>query len=443
MRMRGILLSPCEEPSMAIATESETTAVTTLAQQLEQMGQRARAASDALRGLSRRVKDAALIEIARQLEAGQDVLIAENAKDVEAGRAKGMASAMLERLELSPKKVAAMAEGLRQVAALPDPVGDILEQYVHPNGLRIARIRQPIGVVGIIYESRPNVTADAAGLCLKSGNACILRGGSEAIHSNLAIAKVFIEGCKTAGVPDHAVQMIDTSDRAAVGEMLKLDRYIDVIIPRGGKGLISRIYDESRIPVIAHLDGVCHTYVHEDACPEMAVSVCVNAKLQRPGVCNAMETMLVHSAVAQSHLPSIAKALTDGGCELRGDERTQQIIACKPATDDDWYEEYLDKILSIKIVDSLEEAIAHINQYGSHHSDAIVTEGYAAAERFLDAVDSATVYVNASTRFTDGFQFGLGAEIGISTNKLHCRGPMALEGLTTTKYVCRGSGQVL
>jgi glutamate-5-semialdehyde dehydrogenase len=406
---------------MAIATETGTGL--SLAEQLEQMGQRARAASDALRGLSR--------------------LIAENAKDLEAGRAKGMASAMLERLELSPRKINAMAEGLRQVAALPDPVGDILEQYVHPNGLRIARIRQPIGVVGIIYESRPNVTADAAGLCLKSGNACILRGGSEAIHSNLAIAEIFIEGCKAAGVPDYAVQMIDTSDRAAVGEMLKLDRYIDVIVPRGGKGLIARIYDESRIPVIAHLDGVCHTYVHEDARLDMAVSVCVNAKLQRPGVCNAMETLLVHSAVAQSHLPEIARALVEQGCELRGDERTRQTIDCKPATEEDWTEEYLDKILSIKIVDSLEEAIAHINHFGSHHSDAIITEGYAAAERFLDAVDSATVYVNASTRFTDGFQFGLGAEIGISTNKLHCRGPMALEGLTTTKYVCRGTGQTL
>jgi glutamate-5-semialdehyde dehydrogenase len=426
---------------MAIATETGTGL--SLAEQLEQMGQRARAASDALRGLSRRVKDAALIEIATKLEASHERLIAENAKDLEAGRAKGMASAMLERLELSPRKINAMAEGLRQVAALPDPVGDILEQYVHPNGLRIARIRQPIGVVGIIYESRPNVTADAAGLCLKSGNACILRGGSEAIHSNLAIAEIFIEGCKAAGVPDYAVQMIDTSDRAAVGEMLKLDRYIDVIVPRGGKGLIARIYDESRIPVIAHLDGVCHTYVHEDARLDMAVSVCVNAKLQRPGVCNAMETLLVHSAVAQSHLPEIARALVEQGCELRGDERTRQTIDCKPATEEDWTEEYLDKILSIKIVDSLEEAIAHINHFGSHHSDAIITEGYAAAERFLDAVDSATVYVNASTRFTDGFQFGLGAEIGISTNKLHCRGPMALEGLTTTKYVCRGTGQTL
>jgi glutamate-5-semialdehyde dehydrogenase len=421
---------------MAVATQS-------LTEQLEQMGRQARAASDQLRSMSRRVKDAALLDIAARLEANAERLRIENAKDLEAGRTNGMSGAMLDRLELSPKVIAGMAEGLRQVAALPDPVGDIIDQYVHPNGLRIARIRQPIGVVGIIYESRPNVTADAAGLCLKSGNACILRGGSEAFHSNLAIAQIFIEGCAAAGVPDFAVQMIDTQDRAAVGEMLKLDRHIDVIIPRGGKGLIARIYDESRIPVIAHLDGVCHTYIHDDADPDMALSVSVNAKMQRTGVCNAMETLLVHAACAPMVLPRIAETLAAQGCELRGCDRTRMLVDALPATEEDWTTEYLDKILSIKIVDSLEEAIAHINHYGSHHSDAIVTTGYEASERFLDAVDSATVYVNASTRFTDGFQFGLGAEIGISTNKLHCRGPMALEGLTTTKYVCRGSGQIL
>jgi glutamate-5-semialdehyde dehydrogenase len=421
---------------MAVATQS-------LTEQLEQMGRQARAASDQLRSMSRRVKDAALLDIAARLEANAERLRIENAKDLEAGRTNGMSGAMLDRLELSPKVIAGMAEGLRQVAALPDPVGDIIDQYVHPNGLRIARIRQPIGVVGIIYESRPNVTADAAGLCLKSGNACILRGGSEAFHSNLAIAQIFIEGCAAAGVPEFAVQMIDTQDRAAVGEMLKLDRHIDVIIPRGGKGLIARIYDESRIPVIAHLDGVCHTYIHDDADPDMALSVSVNAKMQRTGVCNAMETLLVHAACAPMVLPRIAETLAAQGCELRGCDRTRMLVDALPATEEDWTTEYLDKILSIKIVDSLEEAIAHINHYGSHHSDAIVTTGYEASERFLDAVDSATVYVNASTRFTDGFQFGLGAEIGISTNKLHCRGPMALEGLTTTKYVCRGSGQIL
>ncbi|HPO12445.1 MAG TPA: glutamate-5-semialdehyde dehydrogenase [Candidatus Hydrogenedentes bacterium] len=409
---------------------------------LERIGRQARVASDTLRSLSRFIKDAALLAIAQRLRDQCKDIIAENAKDLAAGREKGLSGAMLDRLELNAKRVEAMAQGLEVVAALPDPVGDVVHQYVHPNGLKIAQIRQPLGVVGIIYESRPNVTADAAALCLKSGNACILRGGSEAIHSNLAIARIFMEGAREAGAPDHAVQIIGTTDRAAVGEMLRLDRYIDVIIPRGGKSLIARIYEESRIPVVAHLDGICHTYLHEDADPVMSEKICVNAKLQRPGVCNAMETLLVHESAAPMLLPGVAKALMDGDCELRGCPRTRQIIECKEATEEDWVTEYLDKILSIKIVSSLEEAIDHINFYGSHHSDAIVTESYAAAERFLDAVDSATVYVNASTRFTDGFEFGLGAEIGISTNKLHCRGPMALEGLTTLKYIIRGSGQL-
>jgi len=413
-----------------------------LQQQLEELGRQARQASDVLRPLSRAVKDSALRTIAARLRSEAATLKAENAKDLEAGRAKGLSSAMLDRLELTDKRIEAMAEGLETVAALPDPVGDIVHQYVHPNGLRIAQIRQPLGVVGIIYESRPNVTADAAALCLKSGNACILRGGSEALHSNLAIARLFIEGAREAGAPEHAMQIIDTTDRAAVGAMLQLDRYIDVIIPRGGKGLIARIYAESRIPVVAHLDGICHTYIHEDADPAMAKSIAVNAKLQRPGVCNAMETLLIHEAAAPMLLPEIAQALLDGGCELRGCERTRQLIDCVPATEEDWTTEYLDKILSIRVLSSIEDAIAHINEYGSHHSDAIVTEAYAAAERFLDAVDSATVYVNGSTRFTDGFEFGLGAEIGISTNKLHCRGPMALEGLTSLKYVIRGTGQI-
>ncbi len=408
---------------------------------LERIGRQARTASDVLRSLPRSVKDAALLAIAQRLRTQCAVIIAENKKDLATGREKGLSAALLDRLELNAKRVEAMAQGLEVVAALPDPVGDVVHQYVHPNGLKIAQIRQPLGVVGIIYESRPNVTADAAALCLKSGNACILRGGSEAIHSNLAIARMFMEGAREAGAPDHAVQIIETTDRAAVGEMLKLDRYIDVIIPRGGKSLIARIYEESRIPVVAHLDGICHTYLHEDADPAMSENICMNAKLQRPGVCNAMETLLVHEGAAPMLLPGIAKALADGGCELRGCPRTRQIIDCKEATEEDWGTEYLDKILSIKIVSSLEEAIEHINFYGSHHSDAIVTESYAASERFLDAVDSATVYVNASTRFTDGFEFGLGAEIGISTNKLHCRGPMALEGLTSLKYIIRGSGQ--
>jgi len=416
--------------------------VQALKAEMDRIGQQARKASDALRSLTRRVKDEALRTVARGLRDRRDALKAENAKDLEAGRAKGLSAAMLDRLELTDKRIDAMAEGLEVVAALPDPVGEIVSQTVHPNGLRIAQIRQAIGVVGIIYESRPNVTADAAALCLKSGNACILRGGSEAIHSNLAIAQIFIDGCKEAGVPDHAVQMIATTDRAAVGEMLKLDRYIDVIVPRGGKSLIARIYEESRIPVVAHLDGICHTYVHKDADLAMAQTICWNAKMQRPGVCNAMETLLVHADAAPAFLPPMMQALRDGGCELRGCDRTRAVVDCPPATEEDWTTEYLDKILSIKVVDSLEEAIEHINRYGSHHSDAIVTGSYDAAERFLNDVDSATVYVNASTRFTDGFEFGLGAEIGISTNKLHCRGPMALKELTTLKYVIRGSGQV-
>lgn len=413
-----------------------------LQEELERIGKQARTASNALRSLTRSTKDAALTAIAARLRQSHEALIEENRKDLDAGKAAGLSSAMLDRLELNPKRIDAMAEGLDTVAALPDPVGEIVTQTVRPNGLRIAQIRQPIGVIGIIYESRPNVTADAAALCLKAGNACVLRGGSEAIRSNLAIAKVFVDAAVSAGIPEHAVQMLTTTDRAAVTEMLKLERYIDMLVPRGGKGLIAHILDNSRIPVVAHLDGVCHTYVHADADLAMAKKVCLNAKLQRPGVCNAMETLLVHEAVAAAFLPDLAAVLEKGQCEIRGCSKTRAIIPCKEATEDDWFAEYLDRILSIRVVASLDEAIDHINHYGSHHSDAIITEGYTAAERFLEQIDSATVYVNASTRFTDGFEFGLGAEIGISTNKLHCRGPMALKELTTLKYIIRGSGQV-
>lgn len=403
---------------------------------------KARDAAQVLRSLSPAVKNAALLYAAQGLRDAASDLKSANAKDLEAGREKGLSAAMLDRLELTDKRIEAMAAGLEAVAALPDPVGDIVRQTVHPNGMRIAQIRQPLGVVAIIYESRPNVTADAAGLCLKSGNATVLRGGSEAIHSNIAIAQVFVKSAMAAGVPEGAVQIISTTDRAAVGELLKMDAYVDVVVPRGGKGLIARILDESRIPVVAHLDGVCHVYVDSDADLDMAKSVAVNAKLQRPGVCNAMETLLVHTDVAAEFLPDVAQALEMGGCELRGCEKTRKFIACGEATEEDWTTEYLDKILSIKIVETFDEAVAHINRYGSHHSDAIVTERYEAAERFLDEVDSAAVYVNASTRFTDGYEFGLGAEIGISTNKLHCRGPMALQELTCLKYVVRGSGQI-
>lgn len=403
---------------------------------------KARDAAQVLRSLSPAVKNAALLHAAQGLRDAASELKSANAKDLEAGREKGLSAAMLDRLELTDKRIEAMAAGLETVAALPDPVGDIVRQTVHPNGMRIAQIRQPLGVVAIIYESRPNVTADAAGLCLKSGNATVLRGGSEAIHSNIAIAEVFVKSAMAAGVPEGAVQIISTTDRAAVGELLKMDAYVDVVVPRGGKGLIARILDESRIPVVAHLDGVCHVYVDSDADLDMAKSVVVNAKLQRPGVCNAMETLLVHTDVAAEFLPDVAQALEMGGCELRGCKETRKFIACGEATEEDWTTEYLDKILSIKIVETFDEAVAHINRYGSHHSDAIVTERYEAAERFLDEVDSAAVYVNASTRFTDGYEFGLGAEIGISTNKLHCRGPMALQELTCLKYVVRGSGQI-
>ncbi|MCX8065325.1 MAG: glutamate-5-semialdehyde dehydrogenase [Candidatus Hydrogenedentes bacterium] len=413
-----------------------------IAEEIALIGKRARVASYQLRKISKDVKNKALLNVAEKILAHTEWIIRENRKDLENAKTQGQTSAFIDRLELNPKRIKEMAESVRVVASLPDPIGKIEDQYIHPNGLKIARIRQPIGVVGIIYESRPNVTIDAASLCLKSSNACILRGGSEAIHSNIALAKIFSDAVTEVGVPENSLQIISTTDRSAVGEMLKLDQYIDVIIPRGGKGLISRIYEESHIPVVAHLDGVCHTYLHADAELDMSLKIVMNAKLQRPGVCNAMETLLVHEASAPILLPPIAKALIEGGCELRGCPRTQMLIECKPATEEDWFTEYLDKILSIKIVGSLDEAIQHINYYGSHHSDAIVTNDYSAAERFLDEVDSATVYVNASTRFTDGYEFGMGAEIGISTNKLHWRGPMALEGLTTFKFIIRGNGQI-
>ncbi len=414
----------------------------TLHDEIAGICRKAKDAAQELRSLSPAVKNAALVNAAHAIRAAADGLKAANARDLEAGRDKGLSAAMLDRLELTDKRIEAMAKGLETVAALPDPVGDIVRQTVHPNGMRIAQIRQPLGVVAIIYESRPNVTADAAALCLKSGNATVLRGGSEAIHSNVAIAKAFVDGAVAAGVPEGAVQIIATTDRAAVGELLKMEAYVDVVVPRGGKGLIARILDESRIPVVAHLDGVCHVFVDADADFAMAKSIVVNAKLQRPGVCNAVETLLVHEAVAEEFLPDAAQALEMGGCELRGCARTRQIIRCAEATEEDWTTEYLDKILSIKVVDSFDAAVDHINRYGSHHSDSIVTERYEAAERFLDEVDSAAVYVNASTRFTDGFEFGLGAEIGISTNKLHCRGPMALQELTCLKYIIRGTGQI-
>jgi glutamate-5-semialdehyde dehydrogenase len=372
-----------------------------------------------------------------------DLILQENQSDIRRAKEAGLSSAMIDRLTLNEGRIEAMAAGLEEIIKLPDPVGEVLKMWKRPNGLRIGKVRVPIGVIGFIYESRPNVTVDAAGLCLKSGNAIILRGGSEAIDSNAAIADIIVEAIGRAGLPPDCVQLIRTTDRAAVNAMLKLDRYIDLIIPRGGKPLIKLVVETSTIPVIMHYEGICHTYVDEFADLDMAEEICMNAKVQRPGVCNAMETMLVHSRVAEEFLPRIANKLTAAGVEVRGCDKTRAIIPhATPAIEEDWRTEYLDLILSVRVVDSIEEAIEHIDTYGSAHSDAIVTENYSRAQKFLEEVDSSAVFVNASTRFNDGFEFGLGAEIGISTNRLHCRGPMGLEELTTTKYIVYGGGQV-
>ena len=403
-------------------------------------------ARDASRPMSRAetaAKNQALLAIADALEAGAATLIEENLKDLQAGRANGLDPAMLERLELTPDRISAMADGVRQVAALPDPVGEITGLTYRPSGIQVGRMRVPLGVIGIIYESRPNVTADAAALCLKSGNACILRGGSESIHSNKAIAACIRAGLETAGLPADAVQVIETTDRAAVGALLRLDDCIDVIVPRGGKGLIERIMAESRIPVIKHLDGICHVYIDDHCDLDKAQRIAINAKTQRYGVCNAMETLLVARRIAPIVLPELARELIRKGVELRGCERTREIVAeAIPASAEDWDTEYLAPILSIRVVDDMDAALDHIQQHGSGHTEAIVTEDYSRARRFLREVDSSSVMVNASTRFADGFEYGLGAEIGISTDKLHARGPVGLEGLTTLKFVVLGDGHV-
>jgi glutamate-5-semialdehyde dehydrogenase len=381
--------------------------------------------------------------MADNLRAHANTVLKRNRKDIQKAKAADLSSAMIDRLTLNKNRIEAMATGLEEIVKLPDPVGEVMRMWKRPNGLRIGKVRVPIGVIGFIYESRPNVTIDAAGLCLKSGNAIILRGGSEAIESNSAIAEVVAASLKQVGLPEHAVQLLQTTDRAAVGLMLKLDEYIDLIIPRGGKPLIRLVVENSTIPVIMHYDGICHTYVDEFADMRMAEDICMNAKVQRPGVCNAMETLLVHSGIAREFLPNIGRKLTEAGVEIRGCGKTRKILPeATKASEKDWQTEYLDLILSIKIVDSVEDAIDHIDKYGSAHSDTIVTENYQRAQKFLEEVDSSAVFVNASTRFNDGFEFGLGAEIGISTNRLHCRGPMGLEELTTTKYVVYGSGQV-
>ncbi len=403
----------------------------------------ARAATPALRIAHTSTKNDALKLAGALLRERSAGIVAENARDLEAGRAAGLSSAMLDRLTLNEKRVCDMAEGLEQIAALPDPVGDTMERWRRPNGLEISQVRIPLGVVGIIYESRPNVTADAAGLCIKSGNAVILKGGKEAFHSNTIIAQILSEAVASVGLPAAAVQLVPTTEREAVAVLLEQTEFVDVIVPRGGPSLIKAITEQSRIPVIQHYAGVCHTYVDNHANLIMARQICFNAKVQRPGVCNAMETMLVHSGVAAEFLPAMAREFRDAGVELRGCERTRAIVKdAKPATEEDWRTEYLALILSVKIVDSLAEAVSFINTYGTGHSDAIVTESYTHAQQFLTEVDSAAVYVNASTRFTDGNEFGFGAEVGISTNRLHARGPMGLRELTTYKYRIEGSGQI-
>ena len=424
------------------------TALTTPAQihaYMQDAGQRARAASRAMARASTRAKDTALSAIATAIRRNQATLQTENAKDLAAGRAKGLDAAMLDRLTLSDKAVETMAQGLEQIAALTDPVGEISDLKFRPSGIQVGRMRVPLGVIGIIYESRPNVTADAAGLCLKSGNACILRGGSEAIHSNQAIAACVREGLKTAGLPEDAVIVIETPDRAAVGELITMTEYVDIIVPRGGKGLIARLIAESKIPMIKHLDGICHVYIDAAADEEKAIFIADNAKTQRYGTCNTMETLLIHQAIAPKVLPRLANLYADKGVELRGDATAIKLapagITMNAATEEDWRTEYLAPILSIKIVASLDEAMDHIERYGSKHTDAIVTENHLNAMRFLREVDSASVMVNASTRFADGFEFGLGAEIGISNDKLHARGPVGLEGLTSLKWVVLGNGQ--
>lgn len=406
----------------------------------------ARAAKEASIGLAKldtAVKNLALQKMAEGLLKNAAFLKEENGRDLASGEKKGLTKAMLERLTLSDKVIGSMADGLKEVAALPDPVGEVTKMWKRPNGLMVGKMRIPIGVIGIIYESRPNVTADAAGLCLKSGNAVILRGGSEAIRSNNAIAGILNRACVEAGVPERAVQVIPTTDREAVLEMLRLEEFIDLIIPRGGEGLIRFVVENSKIPVIKHYKGVCHVFVDESADMEMAADICFNAKVQRPGVCNSMETLLVHRNIAASFLPAIYEKYKAAGVELRGCERTRQILKdIKAATEEDWSAEYLDLILAVKVVDDMDKAIDHINRYGSLHTESIVTKDYANAQRFLREVNSSTVVVNASTRFSDGHQLGLGSEIGISTTKIHAFGPMGLEELTTQKFIIYGDGQI-
>ncbi len=410
---------------------------------MQGVGRRARAAARAIGRADSGMKDAALRAIATAIEEAAATLQAENEKDLAAGREHGLDAALLDRLELNDARIAAMAEGLREIALLPDPVGSISNMSYRPSGIQVGRMRVPLGVIGIIYESRPNVTADAAGLCLKSGNAAILRGGSEALHSNQAIATCIHAGLTAAELPDAAVQVVETTDRAAVGELIRMQEFVDVIVPRGGKGLIERISAEARVPVIKHLHGVCHTYIDDHADLDKAIRVAFNAKTQRYGTCNTMETLLVAKGIAALVLPPLAELYREEGVELRGCEATRAILAdINAATEADWDEEYLAPILSIRVVDDLDGAMDHITRHGSNHTDVIITESLSRAQRFLHEVDSSSVMVNASSRFADGFEYGLGAEIGISTDKLHARGPVGLEGLTTQKYIVLGDGHI-
>jgi glutamate-5-semialdehyde dehydrogenase len=415
-------------------------------QYMNDLGQRARKASRAMAKADTAAKNQALLLIAAAIRRDADALRAANQKDLEAAGANGLSPALLDRLTLSDKAIATMAEGLEQIVALSDPIGEISNMKYRPTGIQIGQMRVPLGVIGIIYEARPNVTVDAAGLCIKSGNATILRGGSEAIHCNQALAKIVSEGLAGAGLPADAVQIVETTDRAAIGELIKMPQYIDVIVPRGGKGLIAYLIKESMVPMIKHLDGICHVYVDDKAEIKKALDICFNAKCHRYGTCNTMETLLVARAIAPAVLPQLAKLYAAKDVELRGDDEARAILAGYPhlvaATEEDWSTEYLAPILSVKIVADVDEAIAHINTYSSQHTDSIVTEDYTRAMRFLREVDSASVMVNASTRFADGFEYGLGAEIGISNDKLHARGPVGLEGLTSLKYVVFGHGEV-
>jgi glutamate-5-semialdehyde dehydrogenase len=412
-------------------------------QYMDNLGRAARDASRAVAAASTAARNTALLAARDALDGARAALAEANAEDLQRGKENGLDAPLMDRLELTPARIDTMLEGLTQVAALPDPVGSISDMNTMPSGIQVGRMRVPLGVIGIIYESRPNVTVEAASLCLKSGNATILRGGSEALASNCAIARCLAEGLRAAQLPEAAVQVVETADRAAVGRLIAMPEFVDVIVPRGGKGLIERISADARVPVIKHLDGVCHVYIDDSAEAQMAIDIAVNAKTQRYGTCNTMETLLVSAARAEELLPQLVQAYAPAGVELRGCERARALVpAMVAAQEADWHEEYLAPILAVRVVDGVEQAIAHINTYSSQHTDSIVTSDHGNAMRFLREVDSSSVMVNASTRFADGFEYGLGAEIGISTDKLHARGPVGLEGLTSQKYVVLGEGQV-